>query len=190
MKSKIILALVFTSVSLFFIFSSEKVNVQKLQSGNDISFVNVFNTHSIDLMGAKGSDTEGMEKSKKVEKKVEKDGEKNGFKTFVSKIAPYEKPFFYAAIADTVSFGTFFLTGIILMAAGNAMYYGSKNWAEALVGLYVSYAGYALFGISWIFFIVAAVCWAFWGMIQYGKKKGYVMTPFFTGDSVGLSIKL
>ncbi|HPO50866.1 MAG TPA: hypothetical protein PLO89_11120, partial [Spirochaetota bacterium] len=126
---------------------------------------------------------------KKEEKKVESK-EKNGFGSFVSKIAPYEKPFFYAAIGDTVSFGTFFLLGIILMAAGNVMYSSRTNWAEGLVGLYVSYAGYALFGVSWIFFFVAAVCWAFWGMIQYGKKKGYAMTPFFTGDSVGLSIKL
>ena len=66
---KILFVSLFSCFCLFFTFSSEKVNVQKLQSGNDVSFVNVFNTHSVNLMGAKGSDTEGLEKSNKKTKK-------------------------------------------------------------------------------------------------------------------------
>ncbi|OHD12416.1 MAG: hypothetical protein A2086_12685 [Spirochaetes bacterium GWD1_27_9] len=173
MKSKIILACLFTSFCLFFTFSSEKVSIQSSQSSYNVSFVNLFNNHTPKFFAAKGGKTSG---------------ENTGFKNFVTKIAPYEKSFFYAAIATTVSFGTFFISGIILMAAGNAMWYNG-NWAERLVGLYISYAGYALFSFAWVFFIVAALFWTFWGLIQYGKKKGYVVAPFVSDNAMGLSIK-
>jgi len=45
-------------------------------------------------------------------------------------------------------------------------------------------------GVSWLFFLAAVACWVFWGLIQYGKKKGYVMNVFASGDQIGISIKL
>ncbi len=75
-------------------------------------------------------------------------------------------------------------------------YYYRTNWwtlnvtlADLLLYSYLGYAGNAFFGLSWLFFVAAAVLWTFWGIIQYAKSKGIVMAPFSTADSVGISIK-
>jgi len=175
MRTKFLLALLFTSFCLSFTFSSEKINIQKVKSTNDVSFVNLFDNHSVNLLAKKDD---------------KKDG-KGGFEGFVKKIAPYEKPFLYAAIGTTIGFGALFITGIILIAVGYSMRatWGG-DWLKWNNGWYVEYAGDALLGVSWLFFLAAVACWVFWGLIQYGKKKGYVMNVFASGDQIGISIKL
>ena len=168
--NKIYLVLLMTFVVTFFGFSNQISNVSK--ETTTVSFVNLFDNYQVDLMAKKG----GSEA-------------KSGYEGFVKKISKHEKLFFNLAIAFTIVFGVLFLTGITLIAVGNAIYYGSKNLADLLTGSYVYYAGYSLFGITWLFAIAAAVFWAFWGMIQHGKKKGYVLAPFVEGESLGLSIK-
>ncbi len=174
MKSKFILAIFVSLICLSSVFSSEAVNFNDSQS-NALNFSMIGN-QSFDLFGAQTNNTNTNAGS--------------GYSAFVRAIAPYESAFLYAAIGDTIGFGSFFITGIVLMAIGNYNSLHYTNWADYLTALYISYAGYALLGTSWLFFIVAAVCWPFWGIIQDGRKKGYVLSPFISGDSIGLAIRL
>ena len=185
MIKRILFASLFTCFCLFFTFSSENVNVQKLKSGNDVSFVNVFNTHSVNLMASKGGkNTDGTEKSTKKTSDA-------GFNSFIKKIAPYENIFFIVAIATTISFGVFLITGAILMGVGYSM---RTTWGGDLDKLWngwnIEYAGDAIFSLSWLFFLAAVATWVLWGLIQYGKKNKVVLSVFSTNDRIGLSIKL
>ncbi|HPO48895.1 MAG TPA: hypothetical protein PLO89_01085 [Spirochaetota bacterium] len=171
--NKFLFASFFVCFSLTFGFSSEKADLNKKTSFKEVSFVSLFDNHSVSLYAKKSKKSDG-----------------DGFESFVKKIAPYEKTFLYAAIATTVCFGVFTITGIILMSAGYWIWRLSTTLVETLTGNYVRYAGSALFGFSWLFFLAAAATWVFWGFIQYGRKKGYVMNVFSTADSIGISIKL
>ncbi|MBP7553813.1 MAG: hypothetical protein KA885_10340 [Spirochaetes bacterium] len=165
---KILLATIFTCLCIFSGFSSEKT-IDKVDAVQKISFGNFPSYGFADLMASKGAS--------------------DGFATFAGAIAPYEKQFLAAAIGCTVGFAALSITGIILMVVGYTMRVPFKDWATSLTGLYVEYAGDALFGVSWLFFVAAGVMWAFWGIIQYAKKEGIAMGVFSTNDSIGLSFK-
>jgi len=165
---KIFIAMLFVSLCVFSGFASEKI-VNKVDGVQKISFGNFPSYGFADLMASKTAS--------------------DGFKSFVDVIAPHEQKFLGLAIAFTIAFAALSVTGIILMVVGYTMMNPPKDLATSLTGLYVSYAGDAMFGVSWLFFVAAGVMWAFWGIIQYAKKEGIAMGVFSTNDSIGLSFK-
>lgn len=168
MFKKMILVSVFSFLYLVSAFSSEVQNFHSQKSNVSFSMGNEYNFRTAELFSNKGE---------------------NGFNTFVKKIAPYEKTFFNVALGTTVGFGSLLVLGTIFSVAGYAMTIDFTTPANYWPGVYLGYAGSAFIGISWLFFVAAAVNWTFWGMIQYAKKNGVVVAAFAEHNAIGVSFK-